>query len=98
MNPAEIKKLTNYHPHPLKYLGIYWDASRTEPYWYSGRYDKSFNAQSFQEIVKAFGYTLSSNIERDTFWLLINLEKIEASILPWQEAEKLCQQQFKAVG
>lgn len=97
MNATEIRRLTNYNPFPLKYLGIYWDAGRNVPFWYSGRYDSSFDVQSFQEIVKEFGYSLSSNIERDTFWLLINLESGEASLLPWQEAEKLCQQQFKPV-
>jgi hypothetical protein len=95
MNTTQVKQLIEFYPSQCKYLAIYWDSQRNMPFWFTGRNDASISPQTFYAIVRAFKVERMERIERDESWLLIDMESGEASVLPWEEANEICQQQFK---
>ncbi len=95
MNSTQIKQLIEFYPSQCRYLAIYWDSQRNMPFWFTGRNDAPIRPQTFWAIVRAFKIEHMERIERDESWLLIDMESGEASVLPWEEANEICQQQFK---
>jgi 8-oxo-dGTP pyrophosphatase MutT (NUDIX family) len=90
MNPAQIRELVEFFPAKSKYLAFYWDEPRNRPFWQTGRSNAPMSPEIYWTVAESFDCNLDQ-LERDSDWLLVDLESGEASVLPWQEADELMQ-------